>query len=69
MTHLELDPIEVEDAPVLLQRALAPSSKLLLEIAIEPTDRASAWGYSQERLVTSPILWVLAPATNISVRP
>jgi hypothetical protein len=48
MTHLEMDAIEIEDAPVLLQTTLAPSGKLLLEILVEATNRAGAWGYSHQ---------------------
>ena len=38
MTHAEMDPIQVEDTPMRLQRAFAPGGELLLQIAIKPTD-------------------------------
>jgi hypothetical protein len=38
MTHAEMDPIEVEDTPMRLQRAFAPRGELLLQIASKPTD-------------------------------
>jgi hypothetical protein len=70
MTHAEVDTIEREDTEVGLQRALAPGSELLLEIAIEATDRTSAWGYPHERLGDfTHRCRVLVPATNMSVRP
>jgi hypothetical protein len=50
MTHAEVDAVQIEDAPVLLQWALAPGLELVLEIAIEPTDGASAGGHSHQRL-------------------
>jgi hypothetical protein len=44
MTHAEVDPVQIENTEVGLQGALAPSSELLLEIAIEPTDRGFRLG-------------------------
>ena len=50
MTHAEMDPIEVEDTPMRLQRAFAPSGELLLQIASKPTDGTGTWGGSHQRL-------------------
>ena len=48
MTHVKMDPIQVQDTPVLLQRSLAPSLKLLGEALVEATDRAGAGRDSQQ---------------------
>jgi hypothetical protein len=46
MAHTEMDPIQVEDAPVLLQPSFTPGSELLLEIAVEATDGTRAGSHS-----------------------
>jgi hypothetical protein len=38
MAHAEVDAVEIEDAEVGLQSALAPGRELLLQITIEATD-------------------------------
>jgi hypothetical protein len=40
MTNAEMDAIEVQDPPVLLERALAPGFKLLGQRLVETTNRA-----------------------------
>jgi hypothetical protein len=50
MTRAEMDAIQVQDAPVLLQRALAPVFELLLEILVEATDGTGAGGHSHQGL-------------------
>src|SRR6266699_1326948 len=54
MTNAEMDPIEVEDAPVPLQPALPPGFELLLEIAVEATDGTGAGGHSHQGLADFP---------------
>src|SRR5690348_13288406 len=49
MAHAEMDAIEIEDTPVLLQRTLAPGSELLLQITVQATDRADTGSHSQQR--------------------
>jgi hypothetical protein len=44
MTHAEVDAVQVKDAEVGLQRALAPGGELLLEILVEATDRGFRLG-------------------------
>src|SRR6266849_8658072 len=50
MTHTEMDAIQVENTPMLLQSALTPGGELLLQIAIEPTDGAGTGSHSHQRL-------------------
>src|SRR5258708_5557192 len=50
MTHAEMDAIQVENTPMLLQSALTPGGELLLQIAIEPTDGAGTGSHSHQRL-------------------
>jgi hypothetical protein len=70
MTHAEMDAIQREDPPLLLQSTLAPSRVLLLEIAIEATDRGFRLGLPPARLGDfTHGCRVLVPATNMSVRP
>src|SRR5947207_15790386 len=44
MTHTEMDPIQAEDAPVLLQTALPPGGELLLEILVATADSTGGGG-------------------------
>src|SRR5215471_3393403 len=50
MTNAKMHPIQVQDTPVLLERARAPGFKLLGERLVETTDRAGTGSHSQERL-------------------
>src|SRR5712691_1355123 len=50
MTNAEMDAIQVQDAPVFLQRTLSPGVKLLGERLVQATDRAGAGSNPQERL-------------------
>jgi len=48
MTHVEMDAIKVEDASVLLDPGLTPGGELLLQIAVESTDRTHAGSHSHQ---------------------
>src|SRR5947209_8212852 len=50
MTNAEMHPIQVQDAPMNLQRTLAPRVKLLGERLVETTDRAGTGSHSHEGL-------------------
>jgi hypothetical protein len=39
VTNAEMHPIEVQDAPLLLQPSLSPRVKLVAQTLVEPTDR------------------------------
>ena len=56
MTNAEMDPIQVQDTPMGLQRTLAPGLKLVGEALIEATDRAGTGSDSQQGLVRT-ALW------------
>ncbi len=62
--------IQVQNAPMVLKRTLAPGVKLLGERLVETTNRAGAGRDSHQRLSHFPHgCRVLTPATNISVSP
>src|SRR5947209_7171789 len=50
MTNTEVDPIQVEDTPMCLQRTLTPRLKLLREGLVEPTDGTCTGSNPQKRL-------------------
>ncbi len=50
MTNAEVDAIQVQHTPVLLQRTLSPRLILLGEALVEATDRAGTGSHSQQRL-------------------
>jgi hypothetical protein len=50
MTNAEMHAIQVQNTPVLLERALTPAIKLLGERLVESTDCAGTWCDSQQRL-------------------
>src|SRR5690349_11436249 len=50
MTDVEVNPIQIEDTPMLLQRALPPRLKLLCQGLIETTDRTGARSHSDQGL-------------------
>src|SRR2546428_10871794 len=50
MTNAEMDAIEVQDTPVLLERALAPGFKLLGQRLVETTNRAGTGSDSHKHL-------------------
>ncbi len=56
MTNAEMYAIEIDNTPVLLQSAFAPSGELLLQIAVEPTDGAGTGSHSQQRLCHARVL-------------
>jgi len=70
MTHAEIDAIQVQDTPALMQPALTPGRELLLQITVEPTDTTGTGRYSQQAFGNFPDgCRVLTPATNISLSP
>src|SRR5260370_42657648 len=50
MTNAEMHAIQVQDAPVFLERTLAPGVKLLGEGLVQATDRTGARSHSQQHL-------------------
>src|SRR2546425_12346829 len=50
MTNTEMDAIQIQDAPVFLQRTLSPRIKLLSERLVQAADRAGTGCHSQQRL-------------------
>src|SRR5260370_23462036 len=50
MTNAEMDPIQVQDTPMLLKRALSPGFELFGQRSIEATDRAGPRSTSHEGL-------------------
>src|SRR5712692_374685 len=50
MTNAEMHSIQVQDAPVLLKRALSPRFELLGQRLVQTTDRAGTGSDSQQRL-------------------
>jgi hypothetical protein len=50
MTNAKMHAIQVQDTPVLLERALTPGIKLLSERLVEATDRARAGGNTHQGL-------------------
>src|SRR5690348_10304002 len=50
MPNLEMDAIEVQHAPMLLQRTLTPSFELLRQGLIQAADGAGAGRHSHQRL-------------------
>ena len=50
MTNAEVHAIQVQDTPVLQERTLTPSFKLLGERLVEPTDRTGTGSNSQQGL-------------------
>lgn len=66
VTNAEMHPIQVQDTPVLLERALPPSVKLLGQRLVETTNRAGTGSHSQQRFGDFPhASRVLTPDTNI----
>src|SRR5437764_15325571 len=61
MTDTEMHPIEVQDTPVLLQRALTPRFKLLSQRLVEATDRAGTRSHSHQGLGHFPDLMSTHP--------
>src|SRR2546425_9783730 len=50
MTNAEMDAIQVHDAPMRLERTLAPRFKLFGKRLVEATDRTGTRRHSQQRL-------------------
>ncbi len=70
MPNLEMDAIEVEHAPMRMPRTLPPGFELLRQRLIQAADSAGTGRDSHQRL--SDLAYasrVLAPATNICVKP
>src|SRR5216683_1387762 len=50
MTNDEMDSIQIDNAPMLLERALTPGFKLLAQCLVESTDGAGTGSDPQQRL-------------------
>jgi hypothetical protein len=70
MSNLEMDAIEVEHAPMRLQHTRTPRLELVRQRLIQTTDGAGTGRDSHQRLSDIAHGYrVLAPATNICVKP
>src|SRR6266851_6894095 len=62
MTNGEMDSIQIDNAPMLLERALTPGFKLLAQALVEATDRAGTGSDSQQGLSHFPHLMRAHPS-------